>query len=1164
MQRFRPGQQSLIPIRHTAYYLTQIKDMNSTAFLKAGGHQASIPYKILLVMQFTATFLLLICLQVSAGIAYGQKKVTINEKNVSLEKIFRDIRKQTGYSFIYAKEDMREAKSVTLHAKEEDLQKVLASCFVHQPLTYTINDKIIIIKSRSSAAVAAMLPEKEIKGQVSDSATGKPLSGVTIQVKGEATGTVTDENGQFSLSVPDSATLIVSYLGYNKKEIFTGNGTMLNIFLSASATGLNQLVVVGYSTQKKSLVTGSIVTMNVSDELKNVPSTSLGNLMAGKMAGVNVSTPDGIPGDQPDISVRTKSSWNDQPVLYIIDGKISGSGDFNNLSPNEVESISVLKDAAAAAVYGSRAAGGVVLVTTKRGQKGKPVIDFSYSTSFDTRTKNVPLTSAVQAGELYDRINPNSDPAGWTWSQEDLDYFKTINNGWGYDQLNTVWQNPSTTTYNLSASGGSDKVSYFVGGSYVKQQGFLKALTYDKYNVRANVTVDLSKDFQLFAGLALNNDLQGHMVWEGPQAEYSKLLVWQPDQPVFTNTGKPIDYGWIANVGATVRGDGGYIRSNHLAPQINLSGRYNFSFVKGLSAKASYSSAFANDRTKYFQKDYLMYVMQKQGLHRISTNDTGIVSTKMSTNIAPPYLEDDVSWGQDYQLDLQLNYERTFNNTHHIQALLVYEKYQSKGSGVNAGIQNFPVYTTDQWWAASGARSDSYVNGFPDSTTGRISYVGQFNYDYKGKYLASFSYREDGSMNFAPDKRWGFFPAGSLGWIVSRESFLSHSKFIDYLKLRLSAGLTGNDAVGGWQWQESYKTGNTAYFGSTPSRSSGITYGNVVNPNLTWEKSLTYNAGIDMDFSGHWQTTGEYWFRKTYDILGPRTASVPPTFSLSLPSENYGQINAQGVDFSLGYNNRSGNFSYYATATASYGWNKVITEDYALNGKSYKNPQGRSTTYIWGLRSDGIIRTQADLDKLNNGYNYNGISPQLGQLIYKDLSGPGNAPDGTVDDWDNVVLRNSNFPIVYGLNIGGTWKGFSVDLMFNGNLKQQKNYENLAEGVEWNRMWVAWYNNSWTPDNPNAKLPQRISANDGSATYRNSNSDFWYEDASFIRLKYVTLNYTLPTRWYSKNGFDAIKIFFSGANLFELSDFKYYDPEISSGVAYPIMRSFSFGADIQF
>jgi TonB-linked SusC/RagA family outer membrane protein len=1003
-----------------------------------------------------------------------------------------------------------------------------------------------------------------VTGQVTDSAM-QALSGVTVQVKGSKVGTVTDAQGHYEIKSPADATLIFSFISYQKREIAVNGQTVINVIMQTSSTGLNEVVVTGYSTQKKSLVTGSIATLDDVYKLKTVPSTSLGNLLAGKLAGVNVSTPDGIPGDQPGISVRTVSSWNDQPVLYIIDGKISGSGDFNNLSPNMIKSISVLKDAAAAAVYGSRAAGGVVIVTTRRGQKGKAVIDFSYNRSIDTRTKNVSLTSAVQAGELYDRINPNSDPAGWAWTQSDLDYFKNIHNGWGYDQLNVVWQNPSISTYNLSASGGGDKVTYFIGGSYVKQQGFLSALTYDKYNVRANVTANLTKDFQLFAGLALNNDLTGHMVWEGPQAEYSKLLVWQPDQPVFTNTGKPIDYGWIANIGATVRGDGGYIKSNHLKPYVNLNARYNFSFIPGLSAKASYSSSFAFDRTKYFQKNYLMYVMQKKGKHIISTNDTGIVSTKMSTNISPAYLEDDVSWGQDYQLDFQLNYDHTFNEVHHIQALLVYEKFQSKGGGVNAGRQNFPVYTTDQWWATSSSREDSYVGGPTDYTSGRISYVGQVNYDYKGKYLGSFSFREDGSMNFAPDKRWGFFPAGALGWIVSKEPFLSHSGVIDFLKLRLSAGLTGNDAVGGWQWEESYNSGNAAYFGTNPSKSSGITYGSVVNPGLTWEKSLTYNAGIDMNLRKHWQTTAEYWFRKTYDILGPRTASVPPTFSLSLPDENYGQINAQGVDFSLNYNNNTGDFSYYAGLTASYGWNKVVIKDYSENAKSYSVPLGRSTSYIWGLESDGIIRTQADLDKYTNAsYNYNGVAPALGQLVYKDISGPNGKPDGIINDYDNVILKKNNFPIVYGLTLGGSWKGFQVDIMFNGDLKQLKNYENLAGGVEWNRMWVAWYNNSWTPDNPNAMLPQRISANDGSATYRNGNADFWYRDASFIRLKYVTLNYTLPTRWYNKHGLDAIKLFFSGANLFEWSDFKYYDPELGSGVAYPIMRSFSFGADIKF
>ena len=357
------------------------------------------------------------------------------------------------------------------------------------------------------------------------------------------------------------------------------------------------------------------------------------------------------------------------------------------LSPNEIDNVSVLKDAASAAVYGSRAAGGVVVVTTKRGSRvGKPVIEYSFNTGYDKRNKNAERTSAVQTGELYQRINPTSDPAGWAWTQSDIDYFKNINNGWGYDQLAEVWRDPSITTHNLSVSGGNDKIKYFVGGSYVKQNAFLENVSYQKYNIRANITAQLTKNLEFFGGLTLNNNINNSTTNTSvgdPAGIYRKLLVWQPDQPVWTKSGNPVDYGWIANVGAEVRGDGGHIRTDYLKPVINLSATYKAPFLEGLSATTSFSKSYADSRTKTFQKQYTLYLMKKTGLHIFGLEDTDVTGTKMSSQVGKSYIREDVSWSGDYQLNFQLNYDRTFNNVHHVKGWLVYEKISSKWCRIN-------------------------------------------------------------------------------------------------------------------------------------------------------------------------------------------------------------------------------------------------------------------------------------------------------------------------------------------------------------------------------------------------------------------------------------------------------------------------------------------------
>ena len=1051
--------------------------------------------------------------------------------------------------------------------------KVFGICFLLNPMSPSsvfaeTNDKSSDFPLENMGQNTVVSQKRLVTGVVLDS-QGEPVVGANVFEKGEKTnGTITDIDGKFSLNVSDNATLVVSFVGFKNQEIAVKGRDKIDIRLADDSELLDEVVVVGYMTQKKGLVTGAVSSMKMDEKLNTLPTTSAGNILVGKLAGVSVSTPNGLPGAAPSISIRTGSSWNDQNVTYVIDGVVRGGGDFNNLSPNEIEDITVLKDAASAAIYGSRSAGGVIIVTTKKGTRGKPVFNYSYGYSIDTRTKNSDLTSGVEAAELYGRINGEADPAGWAWSQEEIDHIRTINNGWGYDQLDAVWRNPVTQTHNFSVNGGSEKVRYFGAASYVKQEGFLKPYTYDKYNIRMNVTADITKDLEVFAGLAVYNTFQGNAVFENAEANYGKLRVWQPDQPVYTDSGKHIDFGWIANNGASVDGKGGYNKSQMLKPQAVISATYKAPFLKGLSAKISYSRSWVHDLNKIYYTNYDLYQVKKSGTHNhiFSTKDEDIIGTRKTTWVGKDYIQRKSSWSGDKQFNVQLSYENVFNNLHRVSGTLVTEWYEGDGASVHGGRETFPVYMTDQFWAASSARADTWGGGDTDWQSGRFSYIGQFSYSYADKYLLSFSFREDGSMNFAPSQRWGFFPAGSLGWVISEESFFNKSA-IQFLKLRASVGLTGNDSVGGWQWQESYKSGSSAYFGSSPSKSVGITYGSVVNPNLTWEKALSYNVGADVNFLNHWTVSADYWYRNSYDILGSRQNTLPNSFSLTMPAENYGEIHAQGFDLQLGYHGNNKDFSYYGNLTMSYGWNKTIKQDYAENARWIDIPVGKSRSYITGWEFDKIIRTQEELDAFkaeHPNYQHNGLSPELGMMVFKDLSGPDGKPDGIINDWNKVILKNSNNPVIYGLNLGGSWKGLSVDMMFSGQLGVDKWATDLAGGVEWNRMWKKWYNDSWTPENQNATLPKRISSNNAK-TYETASS-YWLKDASFMRLKYLTVSYDLPKNQFYNKLFDNVRFFVTGTNLFVLSSFNknYYDPEIGNGNAFPILRSVNLGVDVKF
>lgn len=1096
--------------------------------------------------------------------AYGQQQsVKLSGRNVPLKSVFKQIEKQTNLFIDYKAQDLDDSRVISKLPGATTVDQALRQLLNGTGCEVTYTNGHIIIQKKAGNNVSKQ--SSTLKGTIVDE-NGLPIIGANVLVKGTTNGTITDVDGNFSLDVENGNILHISYIGYADQEIKVGGQNDLLVTLKENTKVLDELVVVGYLTQKKVSLTGSVASMKMEENMNTISTTSAGNLLAGKMAGVNVGTSSGIPGDNPKISIRTVSSWKDnaQPVTYVIDGVVRDATDFNNLSSNEIDNISVLKDAASAAIYGSRSSGGVIIVTTKKGKEGKPSINYSYGFSIDSRTGNQDLTDGVQTAELYNRVclNPSQK-----WTQKELDHIASINGGYGYNQLDEVWQSPTTQTHSLNVSGGSDKIHYFASASYLKQQGFLKPATFDKYNIRMNVTADITDDFEVFAGFALNNTKRGDIVFEGANSLYTKLRIWQPEQPVFTESGKPIDYGWIGNVGAMVNGDAGYKNATFIKPQAVFKATYKFPFLKGLSASVQYSKSWTHTATDEFYHNYDMVVTKKSGAnsHIISDRDADVMSVKQSSQFSKDYIKKTSDWGDDQQLNFYLNYSNTFNDVHRLDAVLLTEWYEGYSAQVYGARETFPIYLYDQFWAASDTRADTYGGGSAAKRTGRMSYVGQFNYSYADKYLLSFSFREDGSMNFAPSQRWGFFPAGSVAWVISEENFFNKN-LIQFLKLRGSVGLTGDDSVGGWQWQESYKQDGSAYFGQDPSKSLGLTYGSVVNPNLTWEKALSYDIGVDMNFLNNWHFTMDYWFRKSYDILDNRQATLPTTYSRDMPAENYGKMNAQGVDFELGYRGQSKDFTYFANATLSYGWNKIKYKDYAENAQWIDIPIGTSTTRLVGYDFDKIIRTQAELDAFNTAhpdYTFNGMKPQLGDIVYKDHSGPEGVADGVIDDWDRVVLRDKNFPVVYGLNLGGSWKGLSVDMMFSGELGVYKSYRSIAGNVEWNRMYEGWYDDSWTEENPNASLPRMVSYNVPS-TYRDKDSQFWYKKTNFMRLKYLTVSYDLPKNQFYNKFFENVRLFVSGTNLFCWSSFKYYDPQLGNGNDYPIMRSFNFGIDVKF
>ncbi len=1116
--------------------------------------------KLFLTMRLT----LILLLAVFQGFAFNMNaqntKLTLRMENASIKTVLNNIEEKTDFFFLYNSKLVDVEQKVTINIQDQNIKNVLDEIFAGIDIGYEILDRQILLSNRH---ITVPQPAQiTVRGQVSDFQKA-PLPGVTVIIKGTTIGTITDSNGNYTLSnVPGNTVLQFSFVGMKTQEIPVAGKSSINVTLEEETIGLEEVVAIGYGTMKKENVTGAISTVKVGEVLGNIPTTNLTSLLAGKMAGINIQSSTGVPGISSSLSIRTNSSTSATPALFVIDGVVRTKEAFDLLDPNEVSDITILKDAASAAIYGSQSSGGVVLVATKRGKTGSPIFNYKASYAVEQRTKVPDMMSAVEGAYFTNYLHPqNADNFFYYWDQDEIDYIKTINNGYGADNLKDVWVDPTTKHHSLSVSGGTDKVRYYAGGSFVKQGGFMENLDYTKYDIRANVSIDVAKNLTVFAQLASASSKRNRgTFYESTDMNdlYRKLLVWQPDWRMETSDGQPIDNGWLGNISEFSKGSSGYNKDRGQQIEMLLNAEYKVPFAKGLKLKVQYANTFNELRNKLFlQKQNLVKVEQKGAHQHIWTDN--VIGTVKSNYPDKPLLQQSSDETRSNQLNFQANYEHSFGN-HNLSAILVYEQSESNGNYFLGARETFPVSIVDQFFATSSARADSYVDGSA-LENGRLSYIGQLGYNFKEKYFINTSLRRDGSSIFPSSKRWGYFPTISAGWIVTKESFFNVPQ-INFLKLRASAALSGNDNVVGWQWLDTYSPSGNAYFGVPPVVNPGISLDRITNPNITWEKSRDYNFGIDMNFLKHWSLSADYWIKHTYDILGSRIQALPSTFGFSLPAENYAKVNANGFDIELEYDNKFREFSYFVKGSFSYGTNKVMKMDYPANAPEYANPNGKPLGIITGYVFDKIIRTQKELDAIPANFTVLGLNPELGMMIYKDLSGPNGKPDGIIDSYDQTLLSKRSVPPVrYGLNLGASWKQFSLEVMFAGQTGNKRFPDGMNNWVEWNRVPTFWLDH-WTPDNPNAPLPNPKTGF-GPNTY-NTTSDFWMKDGSFVRLKYLSVNYALPSKWMTKAGLSQVKLIFSGTNLFYLSKFKYFDPEISQMGSYPNMKTYNFGLDVSF
>lgn len=1124
------------------------------------------------IMRMTSLALIAFSLNVSATVYSQKTKLTLDANNQSIKEILYQIENQSEFRFIYESGKVNLDKKVSVREKDQSVETILNRLFAKEGIKYEITENNLILINPKEKVNHAEKPviqqqKRQITGVVTD-AKGEPIIGANVVEKGTTNGTVTDLEGRFSLNVASDATLKISYIGYVDSEISAKGKSSVNMVLREDNQALDEVVVVGYGTQKKVNLTGSVSTVN-SDDIKELPSSNLSNALSGRLAGVTFTQNTGKPGASADVSIRAAGTWNNTAPLYVIDGVVRDKFAFDGLDASEVESLSVLKDGASAAIYGSRAANGVIVVTTKKGKVGKPTITYSGSIGLSDATKIPEVMNGYDQAILINDKNrvENIDPSDMRYYTEDeLEYLYANRNN--FNMLDEAWKQPLVTRHTVNVSGGNEAVKYFVGGSYFYESGSFDNISYDKYNLRSNIEANITKDLvaSLYFNMDNRNDDKPFWYWDNDADTmwnlYRGLLMRASSAPAYID-GKANGTFLKWHPLEVVNGTTGYNRKKWSSYDATISLQYNVPFVKGLSLKLMYNRFDKHTFIKQFNRPYPLYTFETTGGHNHICTD---VVKSVTIRNDGDYLYEKYNKDNSYQLNGIITYNNRFGK-HDVGATFIYE--QSEGTlDWFDGKRNYYISSVvDQLFAGSSDTKDSSVNG-TGSETGRLSYVGRINYGYDDKYLFEASFRYDGSVNFAPNKRWGFFPSVSAAWRISEENFFKDNvRFVDYLKIRASVGLLGNDAIvladknaiSGWQWQQSYDIVNGAYFGGL---SNGLAAGVLPNPNITWEKSMSYNGGFDaLLLKNRLSVNADFFFKHTYDILGDRLASLPTTFGAKMPSENYAVMDSKGLEIELGWQDKIGSVQYWVKGNLGYATNKIVKKDEAENLRAYKTTVGLNSDRKMGYFATDIIRTQADLDALPEGYLIFGQKPELGMLNYKDIRGAdSDEPDGKIDENDqDWIIKHTTAPINYGFSLGAEWNGFGLELFFQGVAGIKRLIDERGTGWLNEEAPFAYWKDHWTPENPNASFPR---AERNNAGYE---STFWVRDASFLRLKNVNLSYTVPTSVTSKLKIQQLRFFLTGTNLFLLQNkMKYYDPESTAIGNYPNMRNYSFGVNLSF
>ena len=1091
--------------------------------------------------------------------SYGQgildNTLSISAENKKLGDILSRIEKLAHVKFSFNPKTIPLKEKVSVNLQDAKLKDVLGDLLEPLRINYEVSGDYVILSKPLITASADLTDSLNkmrmevyalsISGTVT-SETGEFLPGANVIQKGTTYGTATDADGRYSLSVSDEdAVLVFSFIGYISQEVAVNGRSVVDVVLLGDVQSLDEVVVVGYGTQKKIAVTGSISSVDGAT-LQQSPAANLSNSIVGHIPGVIINNRSGEPGrDASSILIRGKGTLNDNSPLIVIDG-IANRGDFDRLNPDDIESINVLKDASAA-IYGAQAANGVILVTTKRGRSGKPTITYNGSYGFTEPTRLPDLVNAWQYA-TYENEIASRDGLPPLFSDEQIQGYRDGNDPLNFP--NTNWVDAvikdlsPQSRHSLSVRGGGEKINYFISGGYLHQDGIFEnsATYYNQFNLRSNIDAHITENFKVSLDMSGRLEDRNYSNISGTRI-FGYTFGTFPTLPAFYPNGLPgagVEAG--RNPVLMASGETGYEKMKDYFLQSMLSFELNLPFItEGLFIGGHAAYDFHSNHDKLLNDNWDAY----------SYNRNTDIYTNYRTLEGPINLSQGLRNFELQTYHFKIGYDRSFDE-HSISAFAGYEQSENYDEGIRAFRTGFLTSQIDQ---ISLGGNTGQNNAGTAGQSARQNIFGRVSYNFNDKYLAEFILRYDGSFNFPKNRQWGTFPGVSVGWRISEEPFFKDNiAFVNGLKLKASWGKLGNDKISPYQHVLQYNIDEGYYFGSSVNRVAGLSFGVVPNPYVTWEVADSKNIGIESSlWNGMLNVNADYFFSKRTNILLPRNASIPTSTGLNssnLPAENIGKVNNHGYELEVLHRRSVTNdLSYSIGLNFTHAVNKVVYMDEAAGIPEWQKIEGHPMDSWLLYKTDGLYKTQAEIDE---SAHLAGSEP--GDIRYIDVD-----EDGSISADDMVRIYESATPLnTYGIPMGITYKGFGLDLLWQGQGSAQQVI--LPNGNP--RIPPVWmFQDRWTPDNPNGTMPAAFSPSDN---INNSLSEFWLRDAAFLRLKTLELSYTFPKEMLSQLNLQNLNFYINGFNLLTFSEIKDYDPELSAsnGAYYPHTRIFNVGIRI--